>query len=74
MTCDLNFGIVAPETIRFARILDFHPQMDFIKGQWRSVGVDIGQLFALDIEINSTASNILLIFDHLQISRVGTIN
>lgn len=71
VTCDLNFGIVAPETIRFARTIDSDPRMDFIRGQWKNVGVHIDKLIALEIETNSTASKIFVIFEHLQITRVG---
>jgi hypothetical protein len=74
VTCDLNFGIVSPETIRFVKILDSDAKIESIKRQWKSVGMDIGPLIALEVETNSTASKILVIFEAIEINCVRPIN
>lgn len=67
ITSDMNFGVVATETIRFVNISESDDRIDIIKNQWKNVGIDIQRLSSADIETNSTASKLFVAFENLEI-------
>lgn len=55
---DMNFGVVAVETILDAHVSDEDPGLIAIRSRWASMGMDLNYCRCYTIETNSTASKI----------------
>jgi len=56
--CLMNFGVVAPETIRNGCCSNDSAELDRIRERWQGAGVDLGKLMCFEIVTNSTNSTI----------------
>lgn len=56
LDAQMNFGVVAPESIRAARCIAESPRLVEMRERWRSLGVDLADLCCFEITTNSTAS------------------
>ncbi|WP_212769985.1 hypothetical protein [Thalassovita mangrovi] len=53
---DMNFGIVAEESILDASVSDEDDRLSQIRSDWRKGGVDLSNLKLFEIEMNSSGS------------------
>jgi hypothetical protein len=58
LTANMNFGIVACESILKAECFYNSEELDSIRGRWSKVGVDLSALKCFKISTNSTNSTI----------------
>ena len=56
----MNFGVIAPESVLSAVVIEHRNDVDDIKQRWRNIGVDLANLRCYQLETNSTASKILI--------------
>src|SRR5690242_11877913 len=54
----MNFGVIAPESIRAARCIADTPKLTELRQRWSALGVDLGELRCFEITTNSTATEI----------------
>ena len=52
----MNFGVIAPESILNASLVDQSKELTEIRGKWARTGIDLQKLKCFEIETNSTAS------------------
>ena len=55
---NMNFGVLAPETILAARISDDDPDLIVLRSRWASLGVELNDCQCYEMTTNSTASKI----------------
>jgi hypothetical protein len=63
----MNFGVVAPESIRDARCSKDSPQLSEIRKRWKALGVALDNLNCFEVSTNSTASVIRIFARGFQI-------
>lgn len=56
----MNFGVIAPESVLSAAVVDSRDDVQEIRQRWSRVGVDLAGLRCYQLETNSTASKILI--------------
>ncbi|MBK1707283.1 hypothetical protein [Halochromatium glycolicum] len=52
----MNFGVIAPESILDASLIDDSQGLDEVRMKWAHTGVDLGDLKCFEIRTNSTNS------------------
>lgn len=57
---ELNFGIIAKETIREAIILNESDRLNEIRNKWNKIGVNLSDLKCIKIDTNSTNSSLII--------------
>jgi hypothetical protein len=58
MKAELNFGVVAAETVKMVQELEDSDGLKNVRDRWSQIGVDLSALKCFVIETNSTASTI----------------
>jgi hypothetical protein len=56
----LNFGIIAEETIRDAEYTESSKELNEIRRSWDNIGADLSDLGQYQIETNSTNSSLII--------------
>jgi hypothetical protein len=64
----MNFGVIAPESIRDARCATDSSKLVEMRQRWMALGVDLGDLRCFEITTNSTASEIRIYAKRFEIS------
>jgi hypothetical protein len=64
----MNFGVIAPESIRAARCTADAPKLAQMRGVWTRLGVDLGDLRCFELTTNSTASEIRIFARRFELS------
>lgn len=54
----MNFGVIAPESIRSARCIADSQKLAEIRQRWIALGVNLEDLWCFEITTNSTASEV----------------
>ena len=68
---ELNFGIIANESIRDVVVLSAGDMLSEVRHKWKGMGVAMDELFEFRLETNSTASTIAIVAKRCQMgSRV----
>lgn len=57
---NMNFGIMASESILEASFVEQSQELEQIREKWRKLGVDLGRLGCFEIKTNSTSSNLCI--------------
>lgn len=57
----MNFGVIAPESIRSGRCVSASPRLVAIREKWKPIGVDLEALRGFEIVTNSTNSQLLIV-------------
>ncbi len=58
MEAQMNFGVIAEESILRAGCVSESPRLTEIRGRWNKLGVDLSDLLCFEIETSSTGSKI----------------
>lgn len=58
LDAQMNFGVVAPESIRAARCIADAPKLAEMRRRWMTLGVDLGDIRCFEFTTNATASEI----------------
>lgn len=58
LDAEMNFGVIAPESIRGARCIAASPKLAEMRQRWATLGVDLESLRCFEMTTNSTASDI----------------
>lgn len=70
----MNFGVIAPESIREARCIADSPKLVEMRQRWMAVGVDLGDLRCFEIITNSTASEIRIYASRFEVSEIDPVH
>lgn len=70
MSAEMNFGVLAPESILKVGVLDECAELTQIRSKWARVGVDLHGLRCFSIETNTTASKILIFAKGFKVGEV----
>ncbi|MBZ4421418.1 hypothetical protein [Myxococcus sp. RHSTA-1-4] len=64
----MNFGVVAPESIRTARCLADTPKLADMRHRWRALGIELEDLRCFEFTTNSTASEVRVYARRFEVS------
>lgn len=66
---EMNFGVIAPESIRSADVFDINQKdTEDLYLKWKGIGIDLSLLKCYQIETNSTGSKILIYAFNFELS------
>lgn len=68
LDAQMNFGVIAPESIRAARCIAAFPKLTEMRQRWAPLGVDLESLRCFEITTNSTASEIRIYAKRWQVA------
>lgn len=68
----MNFGVLAPESIRAARCIVASPALAKMRERWAELGVDLERLRCFEITTNSTASEISIYAKRYEVLTAGS--
>jgi hypothetical protein len=68
LDAQMNFGVIAPESIRAARCIAASPKLAEMRQRWAALGVDLESLRCFEITTNSTASEICIYAKRYEVS------
>ena len=68
LDAQMNFGVVAPESIRAAHCVSESSRLVEMRERWRGLGVDLADLCCFEITTNSTASVIRIFARHFNVT------
>ncbi|MCB9654801.1 MAG: hypothetical protein H6729_11795 [Deltaproteobacteria bacterium] len=71
LEAQMNFGVVAPESIRDARCSNESSKLGEVRQRWESLGVTLGDLQCFEVYTNSTASIIRICARGFQVEHGG---
>jgi hypothetical protein len=58
LDAQMNFGVMAPESIRVARCIADTPKLAGMRQRWKALGIELEDLRCFEFIANSTASEI----------------
>lgn len=68
LDAQMNFGVIAAESIRTAQCIEHSPRLAEIRRRWVALGVDLGALRCFEFTTNSTASEIRVYATRFELS------
>jgi hypothetical protein len=68
LDAQVNFGVMAPESIRTARCIADTPKLAEMRQRWTTLGVELEDLRCFEITTNSTASDIRVYAKRFEVS------
>lgn len=70
LEANLNFGVIAPETLYTARCVPDSPRLEAVRKTWAHLGADLSGLLLFELETNSTSSTLRIVAKGFELSDV----
>ncbi len=68
LDAQMNFGVIAPESIRAARCIADASKLAEMRQRWTALGIDLGDLRCFEITTSSTASELRIYATWFEVS------
>ncbi len=68
LNAQMNFGVMAPESIRTARCIADAPALAEMRQRWMALGIELDDLRCFEITTNSTASELRIYAMRFEVS------
>lgn len=73
LDAQMNFGVMAPESIRAARCIADAPKLADMRQRWKALGIELEDLRCFEITTNSTASEIRVYAKRFEVAPVSAL-
>jgi hypothetical protein len=70
LEANMNFGVIAPETLYTAHCVSDSPRLEAVRKTWAHLGTDLSGLRLFELETNSTSSTLRIVARGFELSDV----